>query len=241
MPLLETKDVLVAFGGLVALAGVSFRVEPDEIVGIIGPNGAGKTTLFNAISGVYKPGEGQVTFAGQTITGWSPDRICRAGISRTFQLVRVFPAITVLQNVLVGLHFGRQTSYNGSAMEGAWRYLEMVGLQDRAFDAAGSLNLAARKRIEIARALATDPRLLLLDEVIAGLNPIEVDEMMSLIRSIRDQGITVVLIEHVMKAIMSLSDRIMVLHHGEKIADGSPEEISRDPAVVSAYLGEVEL
>ena len=240
MTLLETEKIEVAFGGLVALSGVDIHIEEGEILGIIGPNGAGKTTLFNVISGVYKPLHGRVLFNGDDITGWRPDRICRVGVSRTFQLVRVFPTISALQNVMVGVHFGRSNQTEDNATEMAWLILETVGLQDRAHEPAGKLNLATRKRLEVARALATEPHLLMLDEVIAGLNPTETEEMMALIRSIRDSGVAILLIEHVMKVIMTLSDRVVVLHHGVKIAEGTPNEVSRDPEVVAAYLGKVE-
>jgi branched-chain amino acid transport system ATP-binding protein len=226
----------VKFGGLAALAGVSLGVGPGEIVGLIGPNGAGKTTLFNVVSGLVRPTAGAVRFQGRPISGLPSFRIARLGIARTFQLVRIMPTLTVVQNVLVGLHFtGRAPAGDGHAE--ARRLLGAVGLAERAEEPAAGLPLADRKRLEIARALATRPALLLLDEVLSGVRAAEARALMDLIREIRQGGTTIVMIEHIMKAIMTLSDRVVVLHHGEKIAEGAPEAVAAAPAVVQAYLG----
>lgn len=239
-PLLEIVDVGIRFGGLAALNGVSFNVRAGEIVGLIGPNGAGKTTMFNVITGLLRPTSGTVRFRGEDITGLPSYAVCRRGISRTFQLVRIFPSLTVLENVLVGGCFG-QDGRGKTVAESrpvALDQLRLVGLEGQADRPAGALPIAGRKRLEIARALATRPALLLLDEVIAGLTPTESGHLMDLIGQIRGGGTTIILIEHVMKAIMNLSDRIVVLHHGEKLAEGTPQQIATDPAVVDAYLGE---
>jgi len=240
VPLLAIEGVGVRFGGLAAVNGVTFSVRPGEIVGLIGPNGAGKTTLFNLITGLLHPTAGTIRFRGEDITTLPSHGICRRGIARTFQLVRIFPSLTVLENVLVGGCFGREGGGRrlAEAREDAAAHLRTVGLDGCAERPGGSLPIADRKRLEVARALATRPALLLLDEVIAGLTPTEGGRLMDLIARIRDGGITIILIEHVMKAIMNLSDRIVVLHHGEKLAEGPPQEIARDPAVVNAYLGE---
>jgi branched-chain amino acid transport system ATP-binding protein len=227
----------VRFGGLAALSGVSFQVAPGQIVGLIGPNGAGKTTLFNVVSGLVRPDRGAVRFRGAPITGLAPFRIARRGIARTFQLVRILPSLTVTQNVLVGLYFGARERAGGPGPVEARRLLERVGLEARADDLAEALPLADRKRLEIARALATRPALLLLDEVLSGIRAAEARLIMDLIRDIRAAGTTIVMIEHIMKAIMSLSDRVVVLHHGEKIAEGTPEAVATAPTVVQAYLG----
>jgi branched-chain amino acid transport system ATP-binding protein len=236
-PLLEVEDLTVTFGGLAALAGVTLRVDAGEIVGLIGPNGAGKTTLFNVVSGLVRPTRGVVRFRGGVISGLAPFRISRLGIARTFQLVRILPALTVAQNVLVGVYFGGRRRASGDGASDVHDLLEAVGLEARAAEPARILPLAARKRLEIARALATRPDLLLLDEVLSGIRAAEARALMELIRRIRGGGTTIILIEHIMKAVMTLSDRVVVLHHGEKIAEGTPDAVATAPAVISAYLG----
>jgi branched-chain amino acid transport system ATP-binding protein len=236
-PLLEIDRLTVRFGGLAALSGVSLTISAGEIVGLIGPNGAGKTTLFNVLTGLVRPTAGAVRFRATPITRLPPFRIARLGVARTFQLVRILPALTVLQNVLVGMHVGGGAWIGGAHDAEARRLLERVGLAGHAAQRAATLPLADRKRLEIARALATRPALLLLDEVLSGIRATEARGLMELIREIRAMGTTVILIEHIMKAIMALSDRIVVLHHGEKIAEGAPAAVASDPAVIRAYLG----
>jgi len=234
-PLLDVEALTVRFGGVGALTGVSLRVEPGQIVGLIGPNGAGKTTLFNVVSGLVRPAAGVVRFRGRPITGLPPFRIARLGIARTFQLVRVLPALSVADNVRVGLAFGGRRDAERPGDPRA--LLAAVGLEGRADEPAGSLPLADRKRLEIARALATRPALLLLDEVLSGVRAAEARGLMALIRDIRRGGTTIIMIEHIMRAIMALSDRVVVLHHGEKIAEGPPDAVAASPAVIEAYLG----
>jgi len=234
--LLEAKNVTRNFGGLAAVKDVSFAVEQGEIVGLIGPNGAGKTTLFNVLTGFLPPSQGEVRFEGRRISGMLPDRICQLGIARTFQVVKPFGNMTVLQNVMVG-SFLREGSESG-ARRAAEQVLEMVGLAHRRDVLARNLTIADRKRLEAARALATRPKLLLLDEVMAGLNPSEVNDVLGLLREIRARGTTLLLIEHIMAAVMAISDRILVLHHGSLIAQGTPRQVAEAPAVIDAYLGE---
>jgi branched-chain amino acid transport system ATP-binding protein len=239
MRILEGRGVTKYFGGLAAVANVDFHVDRGEIVGLIGPNGAGKTTLFNLISAAIAPRAGIIRFKGEQINGLKPNQVCRKGIARTFQSVAVFANISVLNNVALGSLFGSSAAVSSTAaVQEAMQMLEFVGLAEDASRPAGDITLASQKRVEVARALATRPELLLLDELIAGLNPTETAEVMELVTATRDKGITIVMIEHVMKAIMSICDRIMVLHHGEKIAEGRPEEIAESKKVVEVYLGD---
>jgi branched-chain amino acid transport system ATP-binding protein len=237
--LLEVDALTKRFGGLTAVSAVSFGVNEGDVVGLIGPNGAGKTTLFNLIAGALPPSEGRIRFAGADITGERPHRICRRGLARTFQIVRPFGNLSVVDNVVIGA-FTRVHERRAAFAE-ADRVLEATGLARWRGAIARSLPIVLRKRLEVARALATQPRLLLLDEVMNGLNPTELTEMMALIRSLSAAGITILLIEHVMAAVMSLCGRIVVIHHGEKIAEAPPREIARDPRVIEAYLGEAYL
>jgi len=239
MQILEGRGVTKYFGGLVAVSNVDFDVKEGEITGLIGPNGAGKTTLFNLISGALVPKPGAIKFKGEKITGLKPHKICRMGVARTFQEVKIFGNMPVIENVLLGSLFGTPTGISSAdANKEAGELLDFVGLSAMKVIPAGGLTLANQKRVEVARALATKPELLLLDEMMAGLNPTETSEAMELVNSIRDRGVTVFMIEHVMKAIMGVCDRIMVLHHGEKIADGTPKEIATSKKVIEVYLGE---
>lgn len=239
MPILEAKGVTKYFGGLAAVFNVDFSVDEGEVFGLIGPNGAGKTTLFNMISAAFPPKSGKIIFKGREITGLKPYKICRMGVARTFQLVQIFPDLPVLQNVLLGAYFGRSSGLSSSdAKQKAMEALDFVGLSQWKETPAKDLTLGLQKRLEVARAMATAPELILLDEIMAGLNSTEVGEAMEMITRIRDAGVTVIMIEHVMKAIMNICGRIMVLHHGEKIAEGSPEEIVTNEKVVKVYLGE---
>jgi branched-chain amino acid transport system ATP-binding protein len=238
MRILEGKGVSKYFGGLAAISNVNFEVDRGEIVGLIGPNGAGKTTLFNLISAALVLNSGVINFKGQKISGLRPYQVCRAGVARTFQSVRVFGNVPVLGNVLLGSFFGTSTGMSSAdATREAKELLEFVGLSAVSATPAKDLTLANQKRLEVARALATKPELLLLDELVAGLNATETAQAMELVTKIRDRGITILVIEHVMKAIMSICDRIMVLHHGEKIAEGTPEEITNNQTVIEVYLG----
>jgi branched-chain amino acid transport system ATP-binding protein len=239
MPILEGEGVTKHFGGLAAVSDVDFHVDQGEILGLIGPNGAGKTTLFNLISAALVSKQGAIKFKGENITGLKPHRICRMGLARTFQSVKVFAHMSVLENVSLGSLFGTSTSMSSAdAAREARGLLEFVGLSAMSATPAKDLTLANQKRLEVARALATKPDLLLLDELMAGLNPTEIAQAMELVTKMRDKGMTIFMIEHVMTAIMSVCDRIMVLHHGEKIAEGTPQEIATSKTVVEVYLGE---
>ncbi len=237
-PLLQVRGISKSFGGLLAVDDVSFEIGPSEIVGLIGPNGAGKTTLFNLINGVFKPNHGSILLAGVDITGAPPDKIARQGLARTHQIVKPLNQLTVLENVMVGACFGTQDLPLKQAAEVAFAALEEVGLGNRARSLARELTIAGKKRLEVARALASHPKIILLDEVLAGLNPSEVARMIEIVRSIRHRGISVFMVEHLMQAIMNLSDRIIVLNFGKKLAEGTPSQVACDPQVVEAYLGD---
>jgi branched-chain amino acid transport system ATP-binding protein len=234
--LLALQSVSKRFRGLLAVDGVSFDVAEGEIFAVIGPNGAGKTTLFNMIAGALVPSGGSISFAGQPIHGLPPDAVCRRGIARTFQLVRPFPALSVVDNVIVGALLHRHVV--DAARRHAEELLRRLDLFNKRNQIAATLTLPDRKRLEVARALATGPKLLLLDEVMAGLRPTETDRMVATLRDInKDTGVTILLIEHVMRAVMALASRVLVLDHGAQIAAGTPAEVVRDPAVVQSYLG----
>ena len=239
MLILEGERVTKNFGGLMAVHNVDFSIDQGEIFGLIGPNGAGKTTLFNLISGAHVLTSGTTRFKGENITGLKPNQICKRGIARTFQLIKLFGNMTVLENVLLASLFGRSKKITESdARRESLALLEFVGLSAVRATPAKDLTLVNQKRLEVARGLATQPELLLLDELMAGLNSTEVTEAMALVTKIRNTGITIMMIEHVMKAIMSVCDRIMVLHHGVKLAEGTPAEITTSKKVIEVYLGE---
>ncbi len=240
-PILDVRGVSKRFGGLMAVSEVSFSIAEGEILGLIGPNGAGKTTLFNVVNGVYKPDQGKIIFDGKDITGAAPNRVVQLGLARTHQIVKPLNDLTLLDNVTVGACFGREYLDLDAAHVVAAEVLERVGLGNRANMLARSLTVAGKKRLEVARALASKPKLLLLDEVLAGLNPTEVGQMIELVRRIRDSGVSVLMIEHLMQAIMSLSDRIVVLNLGKKLAEGKPEEVAHDQRVIDAYLGVADI
>jgi branched-chain amino acid transport system ATP-binding protein len=234
--LLKVEAASKRFRGLVAVDQVSFAVPQGEIFAVIGPNGGGKTTLFNMIAGAMAPDDGAIIFAGEAIHGLPADAVCRLGIARTFQIVRPFPALSVEDNVMIGALLHRHDV--GSARERAQTLLRRLDLFDKRRQIAATLTLPDRKRLEVARALATEPRLLLLDEVMAGLRPTETDRMVAILRALnRESGLTILLIEHVMRAVMALASRVLVLDHGTAIAEGAPETVVRDPAVVQSYLG----
>ena len=234
--MLEVKNLTKFFGGLGAVVNLSFNVQKGQIFGLIGPNGAGKTTVFNLINGFYPPTSGEVLFKGEPITGLKPNTICKKGIARTFQVVKPLSRMTVLENVMASA-FCRVNSIK-RAREEALKTLEFCGLMHRKDFLARSLTIGDRKRLEITRAMATHPEVILLDETAAGLNPAELDQAIVLIRKIREQGITILIVEHIMKVIMSISDRIHAINYGQTIAEGTPQEVASNKAVIEAYLGE---
>jgi branched-chain amino acid transport system ATP-binding protein len=236
MALFEVRGISKRFEGLVAVSELSFDVEMGEIVGLIGPNGAGKTTVFNLITGFYKPETGNILFEGKELVGQRTYRTCKMGLGRTFQIVRPFSDISTFRNVRIGV-FNRVKDIR-KASEEAHHILEEVGLAAKKDQLAGNLTTPDRKRLELAKALGTQPKLLLLDEVMAGLTPREVEDLIALIKKINAKGMTILMIEHVMRGVMALSDRIIVIHHGVKIAEGSPDEVAKDERVIKVYLGE---
>ena len=236
MKILEVSDLVMKFGGLTAVDKLNLSIDQGEILGLIGPNGAGKSTAFNCIAGVYPPSEGQIRFNGEIINHQKPWNLCKKGLARTFQIVKPFATKTVLYNVMVGAF--ATTSNTSEAEEKALNILKTLHFENKKDTRSSSLTIADRKRLEIARAIATEPRLLLLDEVMAGLRPAEVDEMVEIIKQLRLTGITIFVIEHIMRAIMALSDRIVVIHFGKKIAQGTPLEVASNENVIKAYLGD---
>ncbi|MFU2207521.1 ABC transporter ATP-binding protein [Solidesulfovibrio sp. C21] len=233
--ILEITALTKNFGGLTAVSSLDLHIAEGEIMALIGPNGAGKSTVFNLVAGVYAPTEGTIRFKGEVINGRKPWDLCKMGLARTFQIVKPFATKTVLYNVMVGAFLHSVTTHK--AREKAEEVIATLGLGDLRDRLAGSLTIADRKRLEIGKALATNPELLLLDEVMAGLRPTEVDDMIAIIKGLRDRGVTVFVIEHIMRAVMALSDRVAVLQFGQKIAEGTPEEVTRDENVIKAYLG----
>jgi branched-chain amino acid transport system ATP-binding protein len=239
--ILQVEGVSKRFGGLQALKDVTFDLPENQILGLIGPNGAGKTTLFNVINGVYPPEAGRVLFRGRETTGKKTYEMAHMRMARTHQIVKPLSDLTVRENVMVGACFGGEGHSLAEAAKIVEAVLAFIGLEDRVDQLAGSLNVGQKKRLELARALAAEPHLLLLDEVLAGLNPAEIDAMVETVRQIREQGVTIIMIEHVMHAVMNVSERILVLDYGELIAEGTPEEISNDERVIEAYLGDPKL
>lgn len=239
--ILQVEHITKRFGGLIALKDVTFNLPEGQILGLIGPNGAGKTTLFNVINGVYKPDDGRIIFLGEDATHKKTYDMAHMGLARTHQIVKPLSELTVRENVVVGACYGGVGHNLSEAGSIADEILPFVDLAGRNEQLAGSLNLAQKKRLEMARALAAQPKLLLLDEVLAGLNQAEIDGMLAILRQIRDQGVTIIMIEHVMHAVMNISERIIVLDYGEMIAEGTPEEVANDPDVIEAYLGDPEL
>jgi branched-chain amino acid transport system ATP-binding protein len=235
-PMLEVTNLTRHFGGLTAVDDLSFTMGQGEIVGLIGPNGAGKTTCFNMVSGALRPSSGTIAFKGRTINGMKAHEVCKLGVTRTFQVVQPFPEMTALENVMIGSFVRYGTTSH--AREKAAKVLETIGMESKAMTMGRDLTLLELKRLEIGKALATEPELLLLDEVAAGLTPVEIDDILTLVRKLNSEGMTLLVVEHVMKVIMSLSDRIVVLNFGSQIAEGTPAEIAKDPAVLDAYLGE---
>jgi branched-chain amino acid transport system ATP-binding protein len=239
--LLQIDNLSLRFGGVRAVQDLSFTVDEHEIVGLIGPNGAGKSTLFNLIDGIFEPDEGHIVFDGKDITGEKTYRVVRHGIARTHQIVQPLAGMSVLENCTVGACFGHENLSLPRGRETALEVLALVGLAERKDGPASQLTIAGKKRLELARALCAKPRLLLLDEVLAGLNPTEVEHMIAVIRGIRERGVAILIIEHLMQAIMSLSDRIVVLNSGQKLAEGKPAEIANNKLVIEAYLGDPNL
>ena len=239
--ILQVNDISKRFGGLQALSNVTFELPEGQIMGLIGPNGAGKTTMFNVIDGIYAPDTGNTIFQGTDITGMKPYRIARMGLARTHQIVRPLNELTVRDNVIVGACFGRENLSLGSAAQVADEVMEFVGIIERADQLAGSLNIGQKKRLEMARALASRPHLILLDEVLAGLNPAEIAQMVEIVKQIREQGTTIIMIEHVMQAVMNVSDNVLVLNFGKPIAFGTPDEVANNAQVIEAYLGDPKL
>ncbi len=235
--ILKGEHIAKHFGALAALSGVDFTLHEGEILGLIGPNGSGKTTLFNVITGVYRPTKGKVFFEGQDITGLSPHKICQLGIAKTSQIVQPFTHMTVAENVLVGAMYGGGLSQR-EAWDKTWEVLEFVRLDKVGNVSSGNISIPDRRRLELARALATSAKVILLDENMAGLTPSEIEEALDLLRAIRVRGITLMVVEHIMRAVMGISDRMIVFDYGEKIAEGTPGEIADNPEVIKAYLGE---
>lgn len=239
MALLEAHGITKRFGGLVAVDNFDIQVEKGEIVGLIGPNGAGKTTAFNLISGFMQPTAGEVYFQGNNITGLRPDQVCKLGLARTFQVVKPFAQLSVSENIMVGAY--NRTNSKKEAQENTKEIIRFLGMEDVSDEPAGSLSVAYRKRLELAKTLATGPEIILLDEGMAGLRPTETDEIIELVRQISQRGISLLIVEHVMKVIMTLAERIVVIHHGQKLAEGTPKEITSNPEVIDAYLGEEDV